>query len=212
MLPVESEFPARSERKKMSAKAIVAAMLGALALTACGVPDWAKNGSSDVVLLMTAINGGSPLLVSVRPACSSLVDLRVENHFKNPNITSTGFRHDITVERYEVRYFRSDGRNTEGVDVPFRISGNLAQEIQQDAAATISLEVVRAQAKLEPPLTNLSRDGGAIVLTVFAEVTLHARTTTLQVTNPVSARLQIDFSDRSDFATTPVDSRATCIG
>jgi hypothetical protein len=30
---------------------------------------------------------------------------------------------------------------------------------------------------------------------MFAEVTLHARTTTLQTTNAVSARLQIDFRD-----------------
>jgi hypothetical protein len=65
----------------------------------------------------------------------------------------------------------------------------------------MSLEVVRRQAKLEPPLVNLRSGGGPIIVTMFAEVTLHARTTTGQTTNPVSARLQIDFADFADALT-----------
>jgi hypothetical protein len=180
----------------MNAKVLVTA-LGALAMVGC-TPDWAKNGDAPVVLLMTGINDGAPLPSDVRlsngTVCPDFVSLRLENHFKNPSVTATGFRHDFTVERYEVRYFRSDGRNTEGVDVPYRISGNVAQEIIEESAAVMQLEVVRRQAKLEPPLANL-RGNNPPVLTVFAEVTLHARTTTGQTTNPVSARLQIDFAD-----------------
>ena len=180
-------------------------VLGALALTAC-VPDWASNGNSPVVLLMTAINGGSVLSSDVRISsggvCPDIVALRLENHFKNPNVTNTGFRHDFTVERYEVHYFRSDGRSVEGVDVPFSISGNGAQEVIEDSTATLNLEVVRRQAKLEPPLMNLRGLGGGVVVTMFAEVTLHARTTTGQTTNAVSARLQIDFADFADNLTT----------
>ena len=37
---------------------------------------------------------------------------------------------------------------------------------------------------------------------MFAEVTLHARTTTGQTTNPVSARLHIDFAQFDDDVTT----------
>jgi hypothetical protein len=184
----------------MRAKAILV-MLGSLAMSGC-TPDWAKDGTADVVLLMTAINSGnvldSDMRISSGAVCPDIVSLRVENHFKNPNVVNTGFRHDIIIERYEVHYFRSDGRNTEGVDVPFSISGNVAQEIIEESAATLNLEVVRRQAKLEPPLTNLVFGGGAIIVTMFADVTLHARTTTGQNTNPVSARLQIDFADFGD--------------
>jgi hypothetical protein len=194
----------------MNAKVLVTA-LGALALVGC-TPDWAKNGDAPVVLLMTGINDGAPLRSDVRlsnnEVCPDMVNLRLENHFKNPNVTATGFRHDFTVERYEVRYFRSDGRNTEGVDVPYRISGNVAQEVIEESAATMALEVVRRQAKLEPPLMNLKNvsldptlGGGAKIVTMFAEVTLHARTTTDLTTNAVSARLQIDFADFVDTAT-----------
>jgi hypothetical protein len=187
----------------MNVKVLVMA-LGALAMVGC-TPDWAKNGDAPVVLLMTGINDGAPLSsdlqISTGAVCPDIVPLRVENHFKNPSVTATGFRHDFTIERYEVRYFRSDGRNTEGVDVPYRISGNVAQEIIEESAATLQLEVVRRQAKLEPPLANLA-GGNPPVLTMFAEVTLHARTTTGQTTNPVSARLQIDFAEFVDTLTT----------
>jgi hypothetical protein len=188
----------------MRAKAIFIVLV-ALGMTGC-VPDWAKDGEAPVVLLMTAINGGDPLTSDMRissgAVCPDIVSLRLENHFKNPNVTNSGFRHDVVVERYEVHYFRSDGRNTEGVDVPFSITGNVAQEVIEESSTTLNLEVVRRQAKLEPPLTNLVVGGGAIVVTMFAEVTLHARTTTGQATNAVSARLQIDFADFADINTT----------
>lgn len=190
--------------------AVLGAVVVALAGAGC-TPDWAKNGNSDVILLMTAINDGSPLDSDVEitggtggpSVCPDIVSLRLENHFKNPGVTNTGFRHDFTVERYEVRYYRSDGRNVEGVDVPYTITGNVAQEVIEESTATLNLEVVRRQAKLEPPLRNLaSPGGGALIFTAFAEITLHARTTTGQVLNPVSARLQIDFANFGDDLTT----------
>jgi len=189
----------------MRAKVTAAALaIGALTATSC-VPDWAKRGEAPTVLLMTAINGGNTITSDVRLSngnvCPDIATLRVENHGKNPQGPSTGFRGDMTIERYEVRYIRSDGRNTEGVDVPYRITGSLAQEIQEEGAATVSLEIVRRQAKLEPPLANLAGGGQAVVVTMFAEVTLWARSTILTTTNSVSARVQIDFADFNDTLT-----------
>jgi hypothetical protein len=189
----------------MRAKAIVM-VVGLWAVTATGcVPDWAKRGEAPTVLLMTAIQTGSPISSDVRLSngnvCPDFVVLRVENHGKNPNGPTTGFRGDMTIERYEVRYIRSDGRNVEGVDVPYRITGSLAQEVQEEGAATVNLEVVRRQAKIEPPLSNLKGGGAASIVTMFAEVTIWARSTILQTTNSVSARVQIDFADFFDTLT-----------
>jgi hypothetical protein len=201
MRAVVSGFAPRSGRQKMAAKVMVT-ICAALAMGGC-TPDWAENGESPMVLLMTAINSGTPLdsdvQISTGSVCPDLVTLRIENHFKNPAVTATGFRGDIVIERYEVRYFRSDGRDQEGVDVPFRITGNVAQEIIAPGAAELLLEVVRRQAKLEPPLINLRPfGGGAVIVTMFAEVTLHARSTIGQTTNPATARLQIDFANFGD--------------
>jgi len=188
----------------MRAKAVVL-VLGALAASGC-VPDWAQQGESPNVLLVTGINSGTPISSDVRisngSVCADFVNVRVENHLKNPLNTDASFRSDIVIERYDVRYIRSDGLSTEGVDVPFRITGNVAQEIQASNAAVLNLEVVRRQAKLEPPLRNLAALGGAQVVTMFAEVTLHARSTVQQTTNSATARLQIDFADFADALTT----------
>jgi len=203
MLMKDLTLPIRSGRNVMRANAIVV-MLGALAASGC-VPDWAKQGESPNILLMTAINGGTPINSDVRisngTVCADFATLRVENHQKNPLNTDASFRGDIVLERYDIRYIRSDGLSTEGVDVPFRITGNVAQEIQAANSATLNLEIVRRQAKLEAPLKNLIALGGGQVVTMFAEVTVHARSTVQQTTNAATARVQIDFSDFVDSLT-----------
>jgi len=203
MLMKDLTLPIRSGRNVMRANAIVV-VLGALAASGC-VPDWAKQGESPNILLMTAINGGTPITSDVRisngTVCPDFATLRVENHQKNPLNTDASFRGDIVLERYDVRYIRSDGLSTEGVDVPFRITGNVAQEIQAANSATLNLEIVRRQAKLEAPLKNLIALGGGQVVTMFAEVTVHARSTVQQTTNAATARVQIDFADFVDTLT-----------
>lgn len=179
----------------------VLAVLGGLALTGC-VPGYFEEGNSTRVLLLTAINGGSPLssdlTISSGAVCPDLVLVRVENHAKNPNVPAAGFRDDVVVERYEVSYFRSDGRGTQGVDVPYTISGNISFEILGGEATTVPIEVVRRQAKIEAPIWNLLGGGGGRIVTMFAEVVLHGRTTTGVVTNTATGRLQIDFADYAD--------------
>jgi hypothetical protein len=176
-------------------------MVASLGGSGC-VPDWAKQGDSNVILLLTGINNGnvidSDLRISTGSVCPDFATLRLENHFKNPAVSNTGFRHDFTIERYEVHYFRSDGRAAEGVDVPFHITGNLAQEVVEEQSATLNIEVVRRQAKVEPPLSQLVDGGGPGVVTMFAEITVWGRTTTGQVTNSNTARVQIDFADFGD--------------
>lgn len=187
----------------VKAGAVVA--LGVLTWGGC-TPDFAENGNSPVTLVLTGINDGGPLDSDVQISnggiCPDLVDVRVENHFKNPNVTGTGFRHDLVLERYEVHYIRSDGRSVEGVDVPFSLTGNLAQLVPEEGSTTFSLEVVRRQAKLEPPLRALVNiGGGPLIVTMFADITLHAHTQTGDVANSVSGRLQVDFADFGDMLT-----------
>lgn len=179
-------------------KVIPVLVLGGLVVGGCST-DYADQGNATRALLVTAVHGGNVLESDVRTGtniCPDVVAVRVENHAKNPNAPAVGgFRDDIVIERYEVRYFRSDGRGVEGVDVPYRISGNLAFEIIGEEATSVDIEVVRRQAKIEPPLSQLVGNGGAWIVTMFAEITLHARTTTGVATNTATGRLQITFAD-----------------
>jgi hypothetical protein len=98
---------------------------------------------------MTAINDGSPIDSDVRISsggvCPDFVPLRVENHQRNPLNTDASFRSDIVIERYDIRYIRSDGLSTEGVDVPYRITGT-AQEVQAGASAVLNVDRPSRQA------------------------------------------------------------------
>jgi hypothetical protein len=115
---------------------------------------------------------------------------------KNPDLAlvSPGYS-DVVLERYEVVYKRTDGRNTEGVDVPFRITGPMAARAPVNATSLVTFEVVRHAAKLEPPLMNLAPGAGEnMIITCYAEITVHGRTISGQAVSDMK-RLQITFAN-----------------
>jgi hypothetical protein len=98
---------------------------------------------------------------------------------------------DITITQYRVEYFRADGRNTPGVDVPFPFDGFVTSTVTP-SGGTIGFSLVRLQAKGETPLV-LLRNGSSIV-TQFAKVTFYGTDQTgAEVT--VSGNIQIDFAN-----------------
>lgn len=178
--------------KRAALFAVVAAV--GLSGTAC-VPEWAQQNSSPYILEVASI---SPLHVfsDVLSDQGGIIndDVTVTvNAFRknnNPDLSTSPVQH-MYLERYEVRYFRTDGRNQEGVDVPFHITGPLGNLrfhtiTQSELELAVPITIVRHQAKLEPPLRNLvfvggtdsgaEQDSGAIVITTIAEITVHART------------------------------------
>jgi hypothetical protein len=184
-------------------KASLVALLG-LGLAGCAA-DYVTNNSSPVELYFVSINSGTPLKSDVDPVVADTVTAALANRAKNPNLPITQkVPEAIILERYDVQYYRSDGRNTEGVDVPYRISGNMTFGFDVDVSGTVNvpIEVVRAQAKLEPPLRNLRRTsststdfgGNALVITCFARVTVYGHTIAGEAVTAVGT-LQIDFAD-----------------
>ena len=83
------------------------------------------------------------------------------------NPASPSVANAITINRYRVRYIRSDGRNTPGVDVPYAFDGAFTVTVSTTAQATFS--IVRAQAKGEAPLAALA--GNRTIISTIAEVT-----------------------------------------
>ncbi len=86
------------------------------------------------------------------------------------SVTGPSSFNDITVNRYVVTYLRSDGKNIEGVDIPYSFDGSFQVNVEVDATATVPFVIVREVAKAEIPLINLreARDDG--VLQVHARV------------------------------------------
>jgi hypothetical protein len=99
----------------------------------------------------------------------------------------------ITVDRYRVRYIRSDGRNTPGIDVPYPFDGAFTVTVSDTASAAFT--IVRSQAKAEAPLAALQNN--LLVLSVIAEVTFYGHD---QTGREVSAtgKIGIHFANHGD--------------
>ncbi len=165
-------------------------------------PSYVTGNSAPVNLIITSINGGSELDSDIRSGeessfiCPDVVKVTVAVRNKNPNGPAPYVPGAVLLQSYEVRYFRTDGRGTEGVDVPYRITGNLSFSIDVSTGgnSTVAIEVVRRQAKLEPPLSTINQ---ANILTAMAQVTLFGQTVAGEAVT-ASASFQIDFADFGD--------------
>ena len=85
-------------------------------------------------------------------------------------ILGTSQYNSIIVTRYIVSYFRSDGKNREGIDIPYSFEGYINEQIDANQVVDISFVIVREVAKAEPPLVDLSIGRSDGVLEVTAKV------------------------------------------
>jgi hypothetical protein len=184
----------------MKGKLVLAAALATVACT----PDYLKENTSPILFKIVAFDPqplDSDVLIEgsvVEDEVDVTVAVRPKNSiFENvPQVPMAVF-----IERYEVRFYRSDGRNTEGIDVPYRFAGDLTVvvDVGTDAAqnVTFPIQVVRWQAKEEPPLANLVGGGGNVLLTMFAEIKMYGRTVAGEVVSDTRS-LQVNFGDFAD--------------
>lgn len=187
-----------SGRWRMKAGACAVAAL-ALGMAGC-TPDYVTSSTAPVNLLIAGINDGNILDSDIRLSsgtiCPDTVQVALAVRAKNQNAVDITVPQHVLVQQYEVRYLRTDGRGTEGLDVPYRYSGPMAAEVDVATSGTTSVpvQVVRRQAKIEPPLSNIT---GFQIVSMIAEVTISGETVAGQ---PVSAtgRMQIDFADYGD--------------
>jgi hypothetical protein len=149
---------------------------------------------SDVeVLVEETVNG---VLVQVPTYFNDNASATILVESKNPTLETTGLN-AVTVTRYRVTFRRSDGRNTPGVDVPFGFDGAVGITIQAGGSGNVALELIRHQAKLEPPLRNLVGRGGLGFISTIADITFFGRD---QNGNEMSATTSMDvqFGDFAD--------------
>jgi hypothetical protein len=107
--------------------------------------------------------------------------------------SSTNF---ITVTRYRVRYLRTDGRSTAGVDVPQPFEGGMTATVT-GGGATATLTLVRIQAKLEAPLAALALHGGELAISTIAEITFYGKDQAGREVSVVG-NISVNFADWAD--------------
>jgi len=188
-------------------------VLAAFVITASGCgSDMLRTGRSPVYLVVDKIQGidsagkaTADLKSDVRNADGSVANdnaqVTVRAEAKNPNVLATPIN-SVTLTRYHVDYRRTDGHNIQGVDVPYSFDGALSVTIASGSTGDAVFEVVRHQAKLEPPLKNLdalSETGERIIsglgfLSTIAEITIYGHDGNGNEV-VVTARLDVHFGD-----------------
>jgi len=194
-------------------KAVGVISLCALAASLGGcVPGYVKQNDSPVLFRIVSINSGQTLLSNVGSSSPDTVAVTVAVRPKNPlNTNVPQVAEAVVIEQYRVRFFRTDGRDVEGVDVPFSFSGGITQVVDigigGGANVVLSIPLIRGQAKQEAPLRNLvslvpttvggqQTTGGVLVprVTMTAEITIFGRTIAGEAVSD-TGRVTIEFVD-----------------
>lgn len=206
--------------RKAAALGVLAAALGA---AACG--EVARTGRSPAFLVIERLEGasgatpnafGTTVSSDVQTLVRQTIDgveTRVPTIYGDPGrislrlgLKSPGSAESpttpsplnaITLNRYRVVYQRTDGRNTQGVDVPYAFDGGMTMTVLPEETSIGFFDLVRVIAKSEAPLNRLVGNGGAQAFATLAEVSFFGRD---QAGNEVtvSGTISVTFADFGD--------------
>lgn len=186
---------------------LVVALGCAAALTSCGQA--VRQGQGNSYLIMTSLGGSSGATPGVftSPLLSDVVTVVGGQNFvfndpgqavlqlamKDQVGTQPSTANFITLTQYRVEYSRTDGRNIQGVDVPYAFDGAVTATVA--GSSTVGFMLVRHSAKMEAPLQTLA--SGAAPLTVIAKVTFYGADQTGRGVS-VSGNMEITFWNFGD--------------
>ena len=185
---------------------LVMALVAAMLLAGCSQ---VRQSQSSSYLILTSLEGAPGLTgtfgntlasdvlnVDATTGKQSIAEDRGQATFqlamKDVNGLGPTDNNSITITQYHVEYIRSDGRNTQGVDVPYAFDGAVTATVSN--SATVGFILVRIQAKMEPPLTSLAFNGGAQAIQTIARVTFYGHDQTGRQVS-VSGNISVNFSD-----------------
>ena len=199
--------------------------LSALAVVTASCGDVARTGRAPVFLVIesiTASSGGTTtttasnflqsdvqrLLITPDPCTATAPCPTVYSdngtatfHLSLKDIGTTAVpttptsNNQVTLNRYHVSFRRADGRNTQGVDVPYAFDGAATITVPISNSAGVTFELVRHVAKSESPLVQLINNFS--IITTIADVTFYGQDL---VGNEIQAAgsIQVDFGNFAD--------------
>ena len=114
-----------------------------------------------------------------------------------PGTTPTATTNNaVTIDRVHVAYRRTDGRNQEGVDIPYAFDTAVTATVPSSGSnVTFGFPLVRVQAKVEAPLAALVTNGQ--ILSMIAEVTFYGQDTVGNSVT-VAGAINVDFGNFGD--------------
>jgi hypothetical protein len=187
--------------KVLRTRGLRLAAAGCLGVASVSCGTLTRQGQASSYLIITSLEGASgagagtfggtfnsDVLPNFNDSGRVQFSLGMKDSLVEP--TSNNF---ITVVRYRVSYTRTDGRNTQGVDVPYTFDGAITATVS--GTTSVGFTIVRHQAKDEAPLKALAVNG--LVISTIAEVTFYGHDQTGREVSAVG-QISISFANFGD--------------
>jgi hypothetical protein len=192
--------PAAGAVRRTAARVVT--VLAVVAASGCGQLQRQGSGSSYLIVNASSSSVSSDVGGDRGAATGGIAADTAEVTFqlamKDPGSTASPTTptaaNFITINQYRVKYIRTDGRNTEGVDVPYSFDGGMTVTVGAEAVTT-TFTLVRHIAKNEAPLRSLNVNG--LVISVIAQVTFYGHDQTGRAVS-ADARFSVDFGNFVD--------------
>jgi hypothetical protein len=181
---------------------LAVALAGAVLLTSCS--QMIRTGQSPSYLIITTLQaapGGtttfgatlqSDVITDTGGIFADQGQVTLQVAQKDPAGPAPTDVNSITITQYHVDFSRTDGRNTQGVDVPFAFDGAVTATFP--TVGSVEFTLVRLQAKEEAPLKALAHNGGASTISAIARVTFYGHDQNGREVS-VSGDISIHFAD-----------------
>jgi len=141
---------------------------------------------SDVITNNTVVNDNGLITVGSMP-------------LDPDSIGKTTPYQDVIVDQIDVEFSRSDGLNVQGVNVPYSFSQKFSTLITTgDKPSAIEFVLITHNAKLEPPLVDLTNYGAEHILKLEAKITVHAVEVSGKRLSPVSGYISVWCANFAD--------------
>jgi hypothetical protein len=200
---------------------ILVAVAAAIASTSCG--DVVRTGRAPVFLVIDSLAAAkgdddekfssfllSDVITNVSSPAPCTTDSPCPTVFNDPGqatlrltpkdigpvgASAPSVNNEVTINRVHIRYRRADGRNVQGVDVPYEIDSAATATVPATGTVTMGFQLVRHTAKEESPLVQLKTN--RVIIATIAEVTLYGRD---RVGNDINATgtIEVDFGNFGD--------------
>ena len=152
---------------------------------------------SDVQTLVERSVNGETILVptTFNDIGQVLMSLILKDPGQSGIVASPSALNQVTITRYRVEYRRTDGRRTQGVDVPYTFDSAVTFTVPTEGSIEAGFEIVRHTAKQEAPLAALIRNPD--VISTIADITFYGRD---QAGNDISVTgtMGINFGNFAD--------------
>ncbi len=126
------------------------------------------------------------------------VEATITAKLLDPLAEESTYYQDAIIDQIDVSFRRPDGKNVEGVDVPYSFSQKLNIRVEINGTSTFSFVVIRQVAKLEAPLRDLKEGGNEGVLELIADITFYAKDVAGNRISPITGSITVWCANFAD--------------